>query len=91
MGMRMPIPRPLSLAQLLWARLLAPPAPAKATAPNMDAAPISCQYLGRLAAPWGASVMTPTQADRSVAMIIASMMKTTMMATSTIWTLSRKL
>src|SRR5918993_2843636 len=91
LGMVMPIPKPLSLAQLLWARLLAPPAPANATAPSMAVAPISCQYLGRLAAPLGASVMRPAQADASVAMIIANMMKTTMMPTSTIWTFSSKL
>src|SRR5918997_3545666 len=85
LGMRMPIPRPLSLAQLLWARLLAPPAPAKAIAPSKAVAPTSVQYLGMLAAPLGASVIIPAQADASVAMNIATMMKTTMMATSTIW------
>jgi hypothetical protein len=69
-------------------RLLAPPAPAKAIAPRIVAIPISCTYLGKLATPCGAWVTIPVQADKLVAMTIATTRKARMIMTNTISTLS---
>jgi hypothetical protein len=74
---------------LLWTRLLAPPAPAKAIAPKTVAIPSSFMYPGRFAMPEGASVTVPAQAPASVDMIIARNRKATMMTTSTISTFSK--
>ena len=56
--------------------------------PRIVAIPISFTYLGKLVIPSGASVTIPVQAELSVAMIIATTRKATMMTTSTISTRS---
>jgi hypothetical protein len=57
----------------------------------MVVVPISARYRGRFAAPWGAFVMMPVQAERSVAMAMATRRNTTMIATSPNSTFSRVL